>query len=278
MNNLLFKFKYYVLFVWLLTFFLSSCIDTKHIVYFQDLKDTSKIYSQTINSNYEVQIQPDDVLGISVNSINPQAASIFNVVNNASQLNPEPYTSGTATNLNTSNYNDVVNGYLVNKQGLINFPVLGDLKVTGLTTSELKDTLLGRLNKYLETPIVNVRLLNYKVTILGEVVHPASYSIASERISVIDAIGMAGDLTIYGKRENILLIREVNGKRNFIRLNLNSSNLFQSPYYYLKQNDIVYVEPSKAKVDVLQSNTLRTIGVVASVISVLVLILVRLKI
>ncbi len=258
-------------------FLFPSCVDTKHVTYFQDLKDTSKIDTQIIKESYEVKIQSDDVLGISVNSVNPQASAIFNMVNNTSQLTPAPYNSGTIPSTGSTNYSEVINGYLVNKQGFINFPVLGNLKVVGLTTSQVKDTLLTRLTKYLETPIINVRLLNYKVTVLGEVSHPAVYSISSERISVIDAIGMAGDLTIYGKRENVLLIREEDGKRTFIRLDLNSSNLFQSPYYYLKQNDIVYVEPSKAKVQTLQGNTFRTVALVTSVVSVFVLILIRIS-
>src|SRR5205085_4095548 len=138
----------------------------------------------------------------------------------------------------------------------IDFPVLGKLEVTGLTTSQLSDTLKSKLDQYLKDPIVNVRLLNYKVTILGEVNRPSSYSVTSERLSVVDAIGMAGDLTIDGKRENVLLIREENGERKFIRLNLNSSTLFESPYYYLKQNDIVYVEPSKSKAQSSAQSTL----------------------
>ena len=116
----------------------------------------------------------------------------------------------------------------MNKKGIIDFPVLGKLTVEGLTTSQLSDTLELKLNQYLQSPMVNVRLLNYKVTVLGEVNHPSTYSIASERITVVDAISMAGDLTIDGKRENVLLIREENGERKFIRLDLNSSTLFES--------------------------------------------------
>lgn len=264
-------------FVFLLLILFCSCVNTKNVVYFQDLNDSVKIHSQDITTNYEVQIQPDDVLGISVNSINPQAAAVFNPVNNNAQLTSSPYTSGAISNANIDNYGNIINGYLVSKEGVINFPVIGEIKVAALTISQVKDTLMAQLDKYLQTPIVNVRLLNYKITVLGEVNHPATYSIASERITLIDALGMAGDLTIYGKRQNVLLIREVNGKRNFIRLNLDSSKLFQSPYYYLKQNDIVYVEPSKAKVATLQASTFRTIGLAATVLSVLILAFVRLK-
>lgn len=253
---------------------ISSCLNTKKVAYFQDLKDTSKIYSQVINGTYESHIQPDDIIGISVSSINPQATAVFNMQNNVSQLTPDAET-GNAINTNVSGA--AAKGYLVDKQGLIDFPVIGKLKVEGLTTSQLKDSFKTRLNQYLQDPIVNVRLLNYKITVLGEVAKPSTYSISSERITAIDAIGMAGDLTLYGMRENVLLIREENGIRKFVRLNLNSSDFFESPYFYLKQNDIIYVEPNKAKVAALESPSLRRISFIASLISLALLAFIRLR-
>lgn len=241
----------------------------KKITYFQDLKDTVKIYSQTINSAYEPKIQPDDVLGISVNSINPQATAIFNLSsNNIAQSTPG---SDAGAAVSTTQNSSALNGYLVNKKGIIDFPVLGKLTAEGLTTSQLSDTLKLKLDQYLKDPIVNVRLLNYKVTVLGEVNRPSTYSIASERITIVDAIGMAGDLTIDGKRENVLLIREENGERKFIRLNLNSSTLFESPYYYLKQNDIVYIEPSKSRAQSAGQSTFRFVAIAISVLSLALL-------
>lgn len=253
--------------------FLFSCSSVKNIAYFQDLSDTSKIYSQNINGSYEVTLQPDDLIGITVHSNNPDATAIFNMGGSLIQV---PQTVPEQNSAPTTN-NEVVNSYLINKQGTIDFPVLGKLNAEGLTVARFKDSLKVKLNQYLQNPIVNIRLLNYKITVLGEVLRPATYTIPSERITIIDALGMAGDLTIYGKRENVLLVREENGKRKFIRLNLNSSNLFESPYYYLKQNDIVYVEPNKAKVDTLESTSLRRITVIASVLSVLILAFVRLR-
>ena len=264
---------YYIVCFVLVSLLVSSCAHSKKITYFQDLKDTTKIYSQAINGTYEPKIQPDDVLGISVNSINPQATAIFNMQGNNAQLAP---LSNAGTITSSGQNNAALNGYLVSKQGVIDFPVLGKLEVTGLTTSQLSDTLTGKLDQYLKDPIVNVRLLNYKVTVLGEVNRPASYSITSERITLVDAIGMAGDLTIDGKRENVLLIREENGERKFIRLDLNSSTLFESPYYYLKQNDIVYIEPSKSKAQSSAQSTFRFIGISLSVISLLIIAYVRL--
>ena len=131
------------------------------------------------------------------------------------------------------------------------------------------------MDKYLQDPILNIRLLNYKVTVLGEVGHPSTYSIPSERITVMDAIGMAGDLTIYGKRENVLLIREENGERKFIRLNLNSTNIFESPYYYLKQNDIIYVEPNESKIVASNATRLRDIALLTSFLTLLIILATR---
>ena len=267
--------NYCILFI--LTSFLFSCTTTKNIPYFEDLTDTSKIYTQNIKETYQVVLQPDDLIAITISSNNPEATAIFNMGGSLIQPPQVSSTIPATTTITTPANNSNANSYLLDRQGIIDFPVLGKIKAQGLTISQLEDSLKIQLDKYLQEPVVNIRLLNYKITVLGEVTRPATYTIPSERITVIDAIGMAGDLTIYGKRENVLLVREENGERKFVRLNLNSSNIFQSAYYYLKQNDIVYVEPNKAKVTSLNGNTLRTVGVVASVFGVLVLAFARLK-
>jgi len=257
---------------------LFSCSTPKNVAYFQDLTDTSKIYTQAIKKTYEVEIQPDDILEIIINNINADAAAPFNLGNtNPASIPTVQLTQGTTgVKLNSAGAdNSTGKGYLVDKNGTIDFPVLGNMKVQGLTIPQLKDSLKIKLDKYLQEPIINVRLLNYKVTVLGEVLRPSTYSIPSERITVVDAIGMAGDLTIYGKRENVLLIREENGERKFIRMNLNSSEIFQSPYYYLKQNDIVYVEPNKAKIVSSDAIRIRNLAVFTSVITLLIVILTR---
>ena len=267
-------------FILLFFLFFSACSPTKNVAYFQDLTDTSKIYTQVINGTYEVQIQPDDILEIIVNSLNTDAAAPFNMGN----TNPAPapgsqiiqgMTNGKISSSNTGTTNG--EGYLVDKQGSIDFPVLGNIEVKGLTITQLKALLKSKLDRYLQDPIINIRLLNYKVTVLGEVVHPSTYSIPSERLTVVDAIGMAGDLTIYGKRENVLLIREEKGERKFIRLNLNSSDVFESPYYYLKQNDIIYVEPNKSKIAAADITQLRNISIVTSAITLLIVIISRIR-
>ena len=256
----------------------SSCIGSKNIPYFQDIKDTTKQYTQTIKENYEAHIESDDVIEIIVNSINPQATAIFNLGNNTPAISGQTTASTMATAVFTTDLrNSNSTGYLVNKEGFIDFPVLGKLLVKGLTVSQLKDMLALKLDQYLKNPIVNARLLNYKITVLGEVNRPSSYTLQSERVSVIDAIGLAGDLTIYGKRENILLVREENGQRSFIRLNLNSSKIFQSPYYYLKQNDVVYIEPNKSKIASSDARTIRNLSIASTIATLLIVISSRIK-
>jgi polysaccharide export outer membrane protein len=261
-----------------LVFFLFSCKTPKNVAYFQDLTDTSKIYTQALKETYEVEIKPDDILEIIVNNINSDAAAPFNLGNTNPSLTPNTQIAQGATglklNVPTSD-NSTGKGYLVDKNGAIDFPILGNIKVQGLTIPQLKDSLKLRLNKYLQDPILNIRLLNYKVTVLGEVGRPSTYSIPSERITVMDAIGMAGDLTIYGKRENVLLIREENGERKFVRLNLNSTNIFESPYYYLKQNDIIYVEPNESKIVASNATRLRDIALLTSFLTLLIVIATR---
>ncbi len=264
------------------SFFFVSCYNTKNIAYFQDLQDTSKIYSQVLKDSFATQIQPDDIINITVNSINSQAAAPFNMGNNTPamasvpQISQSPLT-GTILNPNAEEARAPFKGYLVDKDGMIDFPVLGQWKVSGLTTGQLRDQLREKLNEYLQNPTVNVRIVNFKITVLGEVSRPSTYSVPGERITVMDALGMAGDLTIYGQRENVLLIREENGERKFIRMNLNSSKVFESPYLYLKQNDIVYVQPNKSKVAASDMSTVRTVSYISAGVTLLVLILTRFK-
>jgi polysaccharide export outer membrane protein len=208
----------------------------KKATYFSDLKDT------TLRSFYpapEPVIEPNDILNISVNSLNQEASKVFNAPNSSNITY--------ATSQSTINQ---ATGYLVNQNGYIQFPIIGNIKVAGLTEEELKSTLTEKLtsNKLLMDPLVNIRLLNFKVTVLGEVRDPKVITVQNEKISILEAIGLAGDLTIYGKRNNVLLIRQENGKKIIRRINLNSDKILTSPYFYLKNNDIVYIEPNKARV------------------------------
>ena len=137
----------------------------------------------------------------------------------------------------------------MNNQGEIVFPVLGTLKVGGMTTQETSELIVGKLERYLkECPIVTVRLVNYKISVIGEVSRPGVYTVNNEQVNVFEAVAMAGDLTIYGKRDNVRIIRTVDGKQNLVTINLNDENIIYSPDFYLRQNDIVYVEPNKGRI------------------------------
>ena len=234
----------------------TSCVNTRDATYFNDLNDTS-LLSLTIIS--ESVIQKNDILNISVSSLNAEASSIYNTPNNA-----------------TGNTNNLA-GYLVDASGNIQFPVLGSIKAESLTKEQLKINITKTLldKKLLVDPIVSIRFQNFRVTVLGEVASPTVVSVPSEKISLLEALGFAGDLTIYAKRNNVLVIREENGKKTIKRINLNSNELFTSPYYYLKSNDIVYVEPNKAKIASV-SRSQQWLPVVISALSLGIIVLDRL--
>jgi polysaccharide biosynthesis/export protein len=214
----------------------AGCVDTKKATYFNDLAST------TITTNTPVPetiIRKNDLLNINVSSLDAQASAIFNAPN----LLPAA--------INNGNSASEILGYLVGNDGTIQFPILGNVKAEGLTKDQLKESIQKKLldQNLLKGPIVSVRFLNFRVTVLGEVKNPTAIDVPSEKISLLEAIGLAGDLTIYAKRDNVLVIREVeNGNKEVKRINLNSAELLSSPYYYLKSNDIVYVEPNKSKV------------------------------
>ncbi|NEM97746.1 polysaccharide export protein [Pontibacter sp. BT327] len=185
-------------------------------------------------------IQKNDLLSISISSLNPEASLVFNMPNlTATQA---PTVAGNVTQ---------ASGYLVDQDGNIQFPFLGNVKAAGLTKKEFKNYITTELvrRKLLLDPIVNVRYLNYKVSVLGEVAHPSVLTIPNEKVTLLEALGLAGDMTIYAKRDNVMLIREEDGKKVIRRIDLTSDVLFTSPYYYLRSNDIIYVEPNKSKIE-----------------------------
>jgi polysaccharide export outer membrane protein len=225
--------KYFSILILMFTFV--SCTNTKKATYFSDQKNGS-FAAPTVP---KLVIQANDLLSISVSSLNAEASAVFNQANNSG-----------ASNNNTTTTTTTATGFLVDGSGNIQYPFLGQVPVAGLTKEELKDKLTKALvdKKLLVDPILTVRFLNFKVTVLGEVAHPTVVTVPSERISLLEAIGLAGDLTIYAQRDNVLVIRDENGQKITQRLNLNSTELFSSPYFYLKSNDVVYVEPNKSKV------------------------------
>lgn len=230
-------------------FFFAGCTAYKNVPYMQD----SELYDlQESLPMYDAKIMPKDLLTITVNTTDPEAAAPFNLT---------VQTSANATRSTSLTSQASLQQYLVSNEGSIDFPVLGTLHVSGLTKSEAENLIREKLGNYLkETPIVTVRMTNYKISVLGEVANPGMFTINNEKVNIFEALALAGDLTIWGMRDNVKLIREdADGKRNIISLNLNKSDILTSPYYYLQQNDIIYVTPNKMKAknsDIGQSTSL----------------------
>lgn len=249
--------------------FMGGCSGSKQVAYFQNIDSISLSASRGL---YDAHIMPKDMLTITVITTNPAASAPFNLT--VSQ------TVGSSGQLSTSAGS--LQGYLVDNDGNINFPIIGEIHVAGLTKEQCEDMIREKVKPYMaakENPIVTVRMSSYRVTVTGEVNNPGVVPVSTEKMSIIEAIAQAGDLTIYGKRNNVLLIREdANGEKHAHRINLNDANLFNSPYYYLQQNDIIYVEPNtvKAKNSGIGSSTtiwFSFISIVTSVASLLVNIL-----
>ena len=244
----------------------ASCTTSNKVAYFQNAQDTT--YRQMLET-IEAPLQKNDFINISISSLNADASAIFNPLNNdVDKGNPNDKAS-----VSKARGQQYV-GYLISNEGTIEIPMLGKITAAGKTKKQLKEEITNSIlsKKLLVEPIVDIRFLNFEVTVLGEVATPTVINVPSEKISLVKALGMAGDLTIYGRRENVLLIREENGVRKTKHINLNSSDFLNSEYYYLKPNDVVYVEPNKAKVAV-SGNSQRVLPLVISSISILVLVL-----
>ncbi|CAL2060768.1 polysaccharide biosynthesis/export family protein [Tenacibaculum sp. 190524A05c] len=211
---------------------LSSCVSKKNITYFQfDTIDQSKV-----SNSYKTILKPDDILQISVSAINLEATKPFNL--------PVVSFSSSSGNPNGSPQQQT---YLIDSDGYIDFPVIGSLKIGGLTRQEAVKLIKSKLDPdYIKKPTVNIRIVNYSITILGDVKNPGTYTIPNERITILEAIGLAGDLKITGKRNTVKVFREIGGKKTQFNVDLRSNKIFTSPVYYLQQNDLVYVDPNKA--------------------------------
>ena len=243
-------------------FMLSSCATVKDIAYFQN-----KVVNQPekIDKHAGIVIQPKDMLSIVVSSRNPELVTMFNLPVVSYQAGSETVSGGAAQRLL---------GYVVDNDGRIDFPVLGPIQVAGLTRWELAELIKNRLIKdgLLTDAVVTVEFMNFKVSVLGEVNAPGTYSIEGDKVTVLQAISLARDLTIFGLRENVSVIRERDGERTIYQINLCDVNLFQSPAYYLQQNDIIYVEPNqeKARQSTTDDKTLRMTSILVSGGSLLV--------
>lgn len=239
----------------------SSCVSHKELITFNE---TSLPYgtTQAINNALDLRVEPDDLLRITVFSVDPEAAAPFNI---------EPSTTMVNGQIDASNL-ELFNGYIVDRGGFIDFPLLGQLQVEGMTMQELKESLGEKLKVYLKDPVVTARFLNFKITVLGEVNAPGLIRLSNPRVTVLDALGLAGDLTDYANRYEVVLIRETDKQRTFDKLNLQQGDLFESPFFYLKQNDVLYVRPIKAKTATVADPAQRIISYGTAALSIITLI------
>jgi len=248
---------------------LMSCSTKKSLAYLQEESgdSTMVVAAQEL---YDARIKPKDLLTVTVNTFDREASVPFNLM----------FPSGSAEPPTSSSGENAMQKYLVDNDGNIDFPVLGKIKVADMTKNQVEAYLKDQLRPYLkEEPLINVRMVNYKISVLGEVNRPNSYTITNEKVNVLEALALAGDLTIYGKRDNVKLMREsVDGKREVVVLDLTDKNLIHSPYFYLQQNDVLYVEPNKtrmrnSKYSALTGQILTGVTAAVSVASLIVTII-----
>ncbi|MBM6499844.1 MULTISPECIES: polysaccharide biosynthesis/export family protein [Flavobacterium] len=244
----------------LLFILLQSCASRKNVAYLQDVNNNSN--SQT-EANYEPVLKNDDLLSIIVSANDPEITYMFNI----------PQIQGS---YKVNENQDGIKTYLIDTKGEIEFPVIGRIKLAGLTRTQAIDKLAEKIKPYITNPTINLRILNYKISVLGEVNKAGNYTINSERITLLEAIANAGDLTIYGRRDNILIIREKDGKKTYNRIDITKSDFINSDFYYLTQNDVVIVEPNKTRVNssAFGPNITATISAL-SVIATIILLLTR---
>lgn len=258
MTNIHFRMLHIFLFLGLV-FMMSSCGSRKSMVYMQsDSTVINSIYEQYIPT-----IQPNDILTISVTAADPKVTAPFNLMSSMPNSN---MTQATDMALRPT--------YTVDNDGNITFPFLGKVLIKGLTRVQAIELLRSKLSIYIKDPGVNMNFNNFRISVLGEVARPGSFIMPTERVTILEALGMAGDMTIRGVRSNVLVIREVNGQKTMNRLDLTSQNVLNSPYYYLAQNDVIYIEPNKAQINnsKLGANTniiISIAGLLITVISVL---------
>lgn len=257
-KNAMNKIKAIRLLLLLMPAFFFSCASRKNFAYYQNIDQIGNIEN---SETFKTRLQPDDLLMIVVMANTPEAAAPFNLPSVVLQSNTE-----------LENQQLRMNSYLIDSKGFIQFPKIGAIQLGGLTRAEAVDKMVKELSKYIVEPKVNLRILNFKVTVQGEVTQPGVHTIASERITLAEALSLSGDLTVYGKRNNILIIREKEGKKEIARVDITKADFINSPYYYLSQNDYIYVEPNRTKVNgsAVGPNTSIIVAAASSAISILV--------
>lgn len=252
---------------------LSSCVSHQELLNFNNTRLEENSPENILNA-LDLKIQAEDLLRITVHSSDPLAAAPYNIEpqdQRAGNMNQLSQGQGGGNNL------ELFMGYFVDKEGYIDFPGLGRIEVAGLTLDQAKFNLYNLLQPYLKDAVVNIRFLNFKVTVIGEVNAPGVLRLTNKRVTLLEALGMAGDLSHYANRTNVLVMREQAGSREYARLNLQSADIFTSPYFYLQQNDVIYVEPIKARVATVADPAQRIIAYASAGLSLISLILVLSK-
>lgn len=242
------KNNYFILLIGLLAI-LSSCASKGDVVYFQNAGSFETLVDK---NSFTPKFKVDDLVSIHISTLDPEVSAPFNLFRGAAEggIRPEQV------------------DYLIDKEGEIDFPVIGKIKIAGLSPEETRVLLRDRLSEYLRDPIINIRLKNFTVTVLGEVNRPGTYPINGERISILEALGFAGDLTIKGQRENVMVIRDFDGTKVYTRIDLTRKEALNSPVYYLTQNDLVYVEPNQSAITSSSLDNRATIAI--SIASILI--------
>ncbi len=248
---------------------MSSCLTYKDIINFQDGKDLTDGKIDSIQNDRLVRLQPDDVVQVNVFSYNQEAADRFNTLDARAQAQTMRAGGGTGSSITEPL------GYRVDSKGFIDFPVIGSVFVQNLTIEELKTLVIKKVEEtgYLKDLSVQVRYLSFRFTVLGEVGSPGTFIVPSTKITIFEAIGLARDVSLYSNRDNILVIREQNGARSYGRLNFKSKEIFNSPYYYLQPNDIVYVEPHRTRVFTATDGATRITRTIVSALSVITVLI-----
>ena len=246
------KIFYNFFFVFTSILLFSNCASRKQFVYFQDNSDTK------ISSEYYLKLKQGDILNIKVFGCDEESIEIFNIPITNNQNASRNYFSGGSSS----------NGYLIDKVGEIDFPLIGKIKLTELSVEEASDLIKLKLNTYLKDPKVSIQIQNFKITILGDVKNPGTIEVPNEKITLIEAIGIVGDLNITAKRKNILLLRDENGIKKQYRIDLTNNNFINSPVYYLTQNDVIYIEANQAKIN--SSNVTGSSSILVAIASLVI--------
>lgn len=245
------KILYNLFYVFAALLIFTNCASRKQFVYFQDNTDKKN------DVDYSLKLKVGDILNIKVFGCDEESIKIFNIPTNANQNIRNYYSGGSPTN-----------GYLINKFGEIDFPLIGKIKLNELSIEEATDFIKSKLNKYLKDPKVSIQIENFKITILGDVKNPGTIEVPNEKITIIEAIGIVGDLNITAKRKNILLLRDEKGIKKQYRIDLTNINFINSPVYYLSQNDIIYIESNQAKIN--SSNVTGSSSILVAIASLVI--------